>query len=233
MCKILVVFAAVAFTGLTYSQDASSFSKFKLAVYGAPEYSNLLRTNKQGSNIPQSSVDNINQRTSGNFGFTAGVSAIYALNKKFELAAGLAFGQWGIKYDDQANWPDAPNYRFTSYDYYFEVPIKASVLAGNKKVKFITTGEAAFTLQTFYRLKYDKETAAFYNNLTNNELEFHKTPFPGIRLGVSAGIDYQFASSFSLRIEPQFKYLWFNNKNSSVHPSVFIFGLNCTLVKSF
>lgn len=234
MKKIFVIFFISLICTELYAQDRPVQSKFKLGIYFSPEYSSMNRSMREGdNNVSQDFLNTWNRRTSGALGYSTSILTMYSLNKNIEIATGIGFSKWSEQHKDETYYINSPSYEAKISQYYFEIPLKVSFLIGSKKLKFITSTEIAYNVNSFFRENLSDEYATYYNVTDNNKLVTENQFLPGVRFGFSSGIDYELAAKLHLRIEPQIKYYALLWKNRPINLSTWVVGVNLGLTKSF
>jgi hypothetical protein len=200
---------------------ADMYHSWQLGINVSPDYN--FRTLKNNDGSAQSNeimeIDNEIQRPK--LGYTAGFALSYNFNQRLGIEMGLQFSDKGFQTKDFDNLTfgsmidprrgfsysnqGAVSVRYVYNDYYLDVPVKANLSFGKRKIRFITSAGIAaniFLKETITSVaKYeDGSHSRDRNNSTYDYSKLNISPM------LSAGIDWKLGDRSNLRIEPTFRY---------------------------
>lgn len=179
-------------------------------------------------------------------GFTTGLNAIKKINKHFEFATGLLYSQ-KVTTDDYSyanvNWEwGIPNplplrTKYISSNNYLDIPVKVYFVAGNHKLKFIsslgfTSGIWMNTVvkgNTNYADGTNQSTETIYSYRYYFVERLHISPT------ASMGLQYDLKNKMFLRLETTYTTFPFHTISLQAidYTTFYSFGLNLSVYRRF
>lgn len=205
----------VCFIGLTLFSNAqhnfdSSSRKWSAGIVFSPGYA--YRSLAPSDSSWQWIAGSRNEFEKPKFGYSAGLSVLYRMNKHVELESGLMFSEKGYRYvfdefvsfDGQPD-PHIPESAVTTYSYrYLAIPAKINWFFLNKEMKFFLSGgisgnvflNAVYTNDIEFADRVEKNT---YTDDTSYYKKFHIDVLAGL------GAEVPVSERLHLRVEPHYR----------------------------
>ncbi|MCW3071890.1 MAG: hypothetical protein JWO44_1780 [Bacteroidetes bacterium] len=203
---LLLLFPAAIMRG----QDTPAKPRhFFIGLAVSPDYCFRTLKNNATNEAGDAVISVRNNTEVPKLGTTAGMSFGYRTNS-FMLETGIRYSIQGYKTKELMLTREGPNDspenmgtgRFKYNYHYLEFPLKASILLGKKKLRFIAGGGAAAGLFLFEKKIVQVDSPS---RSVSKESNFIYNPF-NLYAIASAGIDLKIGERLDLRIEPNFKY---------------------------
>jgi len=240
MKKVLYSLLLLFSIGLS-AQDSTntSFKRWAVGYTVSPDYCYRILTS-DGSANSIFIVSNRNGNEIPQYGITSGFNVCYFFKKHFSIETGINYSNSGYRTKDFSDFiyngppdPAIPTKIKFIYNYnYIDIPLKANVIIGKKKLRFIAS---AGIITNFLLFRKDIQIAEYSDGAIITSYPKPQTGFNFVNLTLlmSAGTDINLSEKFNLRIEPTYRYSLGIKNTSPVKENLWSAGLNLGLYFRF
>ena len=212
MKQLVVILLFLPLTLLSQSSDIPVNKKFFIGLNFSPDYSyrHLTKNEDDFTDGEWKYVKNIQDSIFiPKYGYTAGISFGYQINKKVNIETGIVYSNKGYKtistetvYDFYR--PPEKAQSILSYTY-LGIPLKANFIFFDDRIQLIMGVGATLDilLRKSVKVTPDNPTDRFPIQKKYIEYDYNKINVSPI---VSIGVKYDITSRMSLRAEPTFRY---------------------------
>lgn len=227
--RITFLFILLSFSAFAGDSTKAEFKRFAFGVHGSPDYCfRTLKTNGTNS-IFSSIVDSRNKNEVPVLGYTIGANLSYFIKKQFAISLGVNCSRKGYINESIAltdvNGTVVGNGYFKYNYYYVELPLKANLIFGEKKIRFLVGAAAkpSFLLyqQTNSTFVYNDGTKAINKGKPN----YIFNPF-NLFLEGSVGVDIQLGKKMGVKIEPTYSYGLLQTIDAPITEYLWSYGFN-------
>jgi hypothetical protein len=195
---------------LAQSENAPSFNRFQIGVSVSPDVNYRVL---KADNSVEWIKDNRDEREIPLFGFTAGVNTIFNFTRLIGVETAVQYSLKGYqdKWQDsfnpiQTNDPNVPARTRAFYKFhYLDIPIKANISVGKKRVRFI--GSVGVVVNVYLASSWvgvsESQSGERTRSVANEPFNFEAVNISPL---VSAGIDWKISDRMSLQAKPTFRY---------------------------
>jgi hypothetical protein len=220
MLKSTFVFL-ISFSACAFGQS-EDFKKIQIGINVSPDICYRTLQNNNGSSFSAIIIDMRDENEIPKFGYTAGINACYNISSRIGIETGIYYSNKGYRtkeadliFGDQSD----PRYGFIYsnsgsgsgtvrfvYDYfYFDIPLKANLKIGKRKICFISS--LGFAINIFSK---EIITSIVEGDNGNSDTESYTSHFDYEKITLSAiacaGVAYKLNDKIELRAEPTFRY---------------------------
>jgi Outer membrane protein beta-barrel domain len=227
--KQLLILALILLSNVGFGQETKetkSLDNGKRLFIGAnvsADYCYRTLKNDYGGSIGNLIIDLRNDTEVPKLGYTAGLDLCYNIHKNIGIELGVQYSNKGYSFssldlyygdmrDDRygftydSNGASSPiNIKIIYNHIYFDVPLRAILSFGEKKVRFVTSIGVATNIllkaTNTIILEYQNEDTKKQTQELN--YDFNKVNFSPM---ISIGVDYKVGKKINLRAEPTFRY---------------------------
>lgn len=216
------------------AENSEELKKWQIGINVSLDYCYRTLKNNDGSFTSSYVIDSKNEYEVPKIGYTVGLSAAYNLKPFLSIEAGIHFSNKGyqtkmseLSYGDRIDsiasfyssnsisnvppiQPPSSTFepiraKFIYNNYYLDVPLRANLIIGKKKIRFISS--AGITTNIFL---FETSTSSIEYSDGTKEKNTQKTAYPYNRINispmVSLGIDWKLNNKNTIRVEPTFRY---------------------------
>lgn len=208
MKEIIFILVLLPCVGLCQASDSIAYRRTSMGVLFSPDYCYRSLHYDAGN-------DWVSQRRNADekpkYGFTAGITIRYVVNKRLALRSGIVYSDKGEKTKRQsltwtASEPSSfPTHGVTTNHYrFFELPLALNYYFSLPKFRFYITMGGSFNIfldrTTTIKLTYQNGDKS--KSMSSADLGFRKITYSVM---AGCGMDYRFNKRFMLNVEPSYR----------------------------
>ncbi|MBA3704861.1 MAG: PorT family protein [Bacteroidetes bacterium] len=226
----------IVFSALAQDSTNTDLKRLVIGINVSPDY--CYRVLKSNTVVQGASnfIKSRNETELPMLGYTVGLSAGYYFKKSFGIEIGIQYSKKGYKTGQmEIITTDHPEGGLEEISYnfnYIEIPVKAILKLGKKKIRFLCSTGIVPSICVYERTVSKSKYYDGINTTLKEEPNYIYNPF-NLSIMASLGIDIQLGKRMNLKIEPNYKYGILQIINTSIAEHLWSSGINIGYYISF